>query len=176
MVQIAESVIRAVGREDALDAVQLMKTGWYIYTRTALDHSDLVRKGLTVAGNHIVLCSEAGPGQQNTVMTYRARVFKPLALTKCKRCGGDGHGPSNLKCPARMTEEMADMIETFHGQDSPLFNLHSCPEGCEIKDQGTSFLTSEHHYQFKKLKVYDKGGEAYLILAEESGFKAMKRE
>ena len=47
------------------------------------------------------------------VLTYRARVFKHLAMTKCKRCGGDGHHSSNSKCPVRMTDEMADTVETF---------------------------------------------------------------
>ena len=46
---------------------------------------------------------------------------------------------------------------------------------CEIKDFGTSFSTSEHHYQFKKLKAHDKGAEAYELLIEEDSFKAMKK-
>ncbi len=36
-------------------------------------------------------------------------------------------------------------------------------------------MKSEHHYQFKKLKAHNKGEEAYLLVAEETGFKAMKR-
>ena len=73
-----------------------------------------------------------------------------------------------------MTEEMAEMTELFHGQDSVLSNLHCCEDGCEIKDYSTSFPTSEHHYQFKKLKAHDKGEEAWLLLSEDSGFQAMK--
>ncbi len=29
-----------------------------------------------------------------------AQVFKPVALTKCKCCGNEGHHPSDNKCPA----------------------------------------------------------------------------
>ncbi len=39
---------------------------------------------------------------------------------------------------------------------------------------GTTFPTSEHHYQFKKLKAHDKGAEAYELLMEEDSFKAIK--
>ena len=39
---------------------------------------------------------------------------------------------------------------------------------------GTKFDTSEHHYQFKKLKFHDKGVEAYDMLLQEDSFKAMK--
>ena len=73
-----------------------------------------------------------------------------------------------------MTDEMAEMTELFRGQDSVLSNLHCCEDSCEIKDYSTSFPTSEHHYQFKKLKAHDKGGEAWLLLSEESGFQVMK--
>ncbi len=73
-----------------------------------------------------------------------------------------------------MMDEMAETTELFCGQDSVLSNLHCCEDGCEIKDYSTSFPTSEHHYQFKKLKAHDKGGEAWLLLSEESGFQVMK--
>ncbi len=67
------------------------------------------------------------------------------------------------------------MVETFCGGKCQLSNLHQCPEGCIISDRGTTFAMSEHHYQFKKLKAHDMGEEAYLLLAEESGFDAMKK-
>ena len=45
-----------------------------------------------------------------------------------------------------------------------------------IADKGTTFPTSEHHYQFKKLKCHDMGEEAYLLLADQkTGFDAMKK-
>ncbi len=47
------------------------------------------------------------------VLSYKARVLKPMALTKCKRCGSKGHRPSDPKCPAQMTDEMVDMIKMF---------------------------------------------------------------
>ena len=97
-----------------------------------------------------------------------------MALTKYKRCNGEGHQSSDAICPARITDEMAEMTELFHGQDSVLSNLHHCEDGYEIKDYGTSFPTSEHHYQFKKLKAHDKGEEAWLLLSKELGFQAMK--
>ena len=74
-----------------------------------------------------------------------------------------------------MTKEMADIIETFKGEKSPLSNLYCCEEGYEIQDRGTSFSLSEHYYQFKMLKAHDKGEEAYLLLVEETGFQAMKK-
>ena len=36
------------------------------------------------------------------------------------------------------------------------------------------FPTSEHHYQFCKLKAHDLGTEAYEVLMEEDAFKVMK--
>ncbi len=104
-----------------------------------------------------------------------ARIFKPAALTVCKRCGNEGHRPNDDHCPAKATDIMAETVETFHGGKSQLSNLHICPEGCEIHDAGMTFLSSEHHYQFKKLKHHDMGEEAYLLLAEEDSFKAMQR-
>ncbi len=68
-----------------------------------------------------------------------------------------------------------DDVEVFRGGGNPLSNLHVCLEGCEIKDQGISFPSSEHHYQFKKLKHHDMGEQAYLLLLEANSFKAMKK-
>ncbi len=73
-----------------------------------------------------------------------------------------------------MPEKVRDLVETFHGGQCELSNLHKCPEGCEFEAEGTVFPTSEHHYQFQKLKVYDKAAEAYEVLMEADSFKAMK--
>ncbi len=164
LVQIAKAAINALGRDGVLDAVQPIKMGWYIYMCTNTDRSELVCKGMTVAGKHVMLRNEMNPAQRNTikmtvkdlplhsvsnqdvldavkeycpvysevkysniwhngkatsicngdrflyisqsdlakipelldVSTYKARVFKPLALTKCKRCSAEGHRPSDL--------------------------------------------------------------------------------
>ncbi len=68
-----------------------------------------------------------------------------------------------------------ETLETFRGGKCQLSNLHTCPKGCVLSDKGTTFPTSEHHYQFKKLKDHDMGEEAYLLLTEETGFDAMKK-
>ncbi len=95
-------------------------------------------------------------------------------MSTCKRCQGKGHCASDPNCPARAPEHMQDMVEAFHGGHCELSNLHKCPLSCVIADKSTTFETSEHHYQFKRLKFHDKGAEAYEILMEEDSFKAMK--
>ncbi len=42
----------------ALDAVQPMHSGWYIYMRTMADRECLVQGGITIAGRHVTLHSE----------------------------------------------------------------------------------------------------------------------
>ncbi len=106
---------------------------------------------------------------------FRAWVFKPVSMSVCKRCGNEGHHPSDPNCPARATEEVQDTVETFHGSKCELSNLFQCLQNCVIQDFGTNFPSSEHHYQFKKLKAHDKGAEAYELLLEEDSFKAMKK-
>ena len=69
--------------------------------------------------------------------------------------------------------EMAEDVEMFRGSSCELSNLYKCPEGCIIEDQGTTFETSEHHYQFKKLHFHDKAVEAYKMLMQEDSYKAM---
>ena len=88
---------------------------------------------------------------------YQACIFHLLALSTCKRCDQVGHRPSDPKCPAKAMDLMMDTVETFRGGKCQLSNLHTCPEGCVIEDKGTTFPSSEHHYQFKKLKHHDKG-------------------
>lgn len=93
-------------------------------------------------------------------------------MSRCKHCGNEGHRPSDPNCPARSTKEVQDTIETFRGGKCELSNLHACPHGCEIHDFGTTFPTSEQHYQFRKLRVHNKAAKAYELLLEEDGFKA----
>ena len=52
---------------------------------------------------------------------------------------------------------MKGTVETFCGDKCQISNLHQCPEGCVIEDQGTMFTSSEQHYQFKKLKFHEMG-------------------
>ncbi len=42
-----------------------------------------------------------------------SRVFKPPNLTICKRCSNQGHHPTDPKCPARTTDVIIEMLETF---------------------------------------------------------------
>ena len=42
-----------------------------------------------------------------------SRVFKPPNLTICKRCSNQGHHPTDPKCPARTTDVIMEMLETF---------------------------------------------------------------
>ncbi len=175
LMQIASSVAQAVGGT-GLDAVQPMKSGWYIYMHTQADRECLIQKGLVIVGKQITVRSEFAPKQAQSVkITLKdlplhsiannavlmglkehcqvlsevhysnvwyegkptsirngdrfvyvaqqdvgklpsqvkiagavARVFKPIALTKCKRCGKEGHHPSDDKCPVHASEVMAD--------------------------------------------------------------------
>ncbi len=68
-----------------------------------------------------------------------------------------------------------DTMEPFRGGKCELSNLHVCLQGYVIEDKGTTFPSSEHHYQFKKLKHHDKGDVAYKMLLQEDTFKAMKK-
>ncbi len=85
------------------------------------------------------------------IKDYSSRIFKPAALSSCKQCQSEGHHASDPACPAHAMPEMAEDVEMFCGSSCELSNLYKCPEGCVIEDQGTTFETSEHHYQFKKL-------------------------
>ena len=59
-----------------VDAVQPMKTGWWIYLRTQPDRDRLVAQGITVAGKHIPLHSEFRSNTQCSVKI----VLKDLPL------------------------------------------------------------------------------------------------
>ncbi len=102
-----------------------------------------------------------------------ACVFKPKLMVVCKRCGKQGHCPGDVHCPARVPEDLVNDIKAFCGAGNELSNLYVCPQGCKIADHGTEFLSSEYHYQFKKLKHHDQGEHAYLLPGEEDAFKVM---
>ncbi len=106
---------------------------------------------------------------------YITCIVKPVSMSTCKYCQGESHRASDQACPAHAPQHMQDTIEAFCGGCCELSNLHKCLLGCVIQDKGMTFESSEHHYQFKKLKFHDKGTEAFEILMEEDGFKAMRK-
>ena len=75
--------------------------------------------------------------------------------------------------------DLQGTVEAFLGGKFPLSNLHKCPHGCVLKEgepgQEKIFHTSEHRYQFYKLKEHDKVEEAFDLLKEENSFKVMQK-
>ena len=65
--QIATGVLKAVANSTALDAVQPMNQGWYVYMKTNTDHKCLVQKGVTIAGRFITLQSDHRPEVRQSV-------------------------------------------------------------------------------------------------------------
>ncbi len=65
--QIATAVLKAVANSTALDAIQPMKQGWYVYMKTNADHECLVQKGVTIAGRFITLQSDYRPEVRQSV-------------------------------------------------------------------------------------------------------------
>ncbi len=68
--QIATSVVQALQDPTSVDAVQPMRTGWCIYVHTQADRNRLVKRGLTVAGKFVTLCSE-----------YRSNIKESVKIT-----------------------------------------------------------------------------------------------
>ena len=58
LMQIATVVVQSLGDEGVVDAVQPMRSGWWIYLKTKADQERLVQSGITVAGKYIQLRSE----------------------------------------------------------------------------------------------------------------------
>ena len=67
LIQVATAVAQSVGNDTAVDAVQPMRIGWWIYLRTHADHAHLVVQGITLAGKYIPLRSEFCSSQWKTV-------------------------------------------------------------------------------------------------------------
>ena len=72
-----------------------------------------------------------------------AWLFKPRVMATCKRCKQIGHIARDSQCLAKAPAVMAESIEPFRGSANPLFNLHSCPEGCVIPDGQHDFPSAE---------------------------------
>ena len=106
---------------------------------------------------------------------FCARVFKPKAQMTCRRCGKDGYRAADSECPAKSPPEVSESIDAFRGSKYELSNLHKCPDGCVITEGNKVFLTSEHRYQFSKLKAHDKVEEAFELLEEPDPFKVMQK-
>ncbi len=79
------------------------------------------------------------------------------------------------ECPAKALPEISKSIDAFQGGKYQLSNLHKCPEGCVITDGNKVFPSSEHRYQFTKLKAHDLTDEAFDLLDEPDPFKVMQR-
>ncbi len=67
LMQIANAVVDALNDSLAVDAVQPMKSGWWIYVQTTADQERLVAQGITVAGKHVPLRSELVTSRKRTV-------------------------------------------------------------------------------------------------------------
>ena len=67
LMQIAYAVVEALNDPQAVDAIQPMKCGWWIYVQTNADHERLVIQGLMVTGKHIPLRSEFHTVRKRTV-------------------------------------------------------------------------------------------------------------
>ncbi len=67
LIQIAMPVTQSVSNDQFVDAVQPMKTGWWIYMRTSSDRAKLVELGITLNGKHISLCADLRPGFKKMV-------------------------------------------------------------------------------------------------------------
>ena len=75
--QIATAVVAALDDDaQAVDAVQPMKSGWWIYLRTNANRERLVNQGITVTGKYIPLRSEFHSNVQQMVKV----VVKDLPL------------------------------------------------------------------------------------------------
>ena len=109
---------------------------------------------------------------------YAARVFKPKAKTYCKRYRDTGHHHTDLGCCTHIPLDLQGTVEAFYGGKFPLSNLHKCPHGYVLKEGEPGwekiFHTSEHRYQFYKLKEHDKVEEAFDLL-EENSFKVIQK-
>ena len=87
---------------------------------------------------------------------YQARIFKPIALTKCRQCQGIGHRHQDPTCPGTALTELAKNVQIIRGGRNPLSNLHGCPKGCTLNVDGENYVSSEHLYQVHRLCFHDK--------------------
>ena len=55
LMQVATAVVDTLGEACTIDAVQPMRSGWWIYLQTTMDRDRLVTQGLNIAGKHMPL-------------------------------------------------------------------------------------------------------------------------
>ena len=67
LMQIATAVMQSLGNALAVDAVQPMQTGWWVYLKTQADRVCLIEKGISLNGKHIPLHSVVRSLNQKTV-------------------------------------------------------------------------------------------------------------
>ncbi len=175
-VTLKDSPLHKVSNEETLEA---LKEICLVQSEVCYSNVWYNGKPMTILnGDHFIYIALADVTKLPMVLEVageQAHVFKPIAMTTYKCCGKTGHHPGDQVCLAKAPDALADSVEIFQGGNNPLSNLYVCPHGCKIKDQNMSFPSSEHHYQFKKLKHHDQGEQVYLLITEEDAFKAMRK-
>ncbi len=67
LMQVATAITQSLGDEMAIDAVQPMRMGWWLYLCTHADRACLVVQGIILVGKHITLQSEFRLAQRRSV-------------------------------------------------------------------------------------------------------------
>ena len=67
LIQITTAVAQSVRNDQSVDAIQPIKTGWWIHLRTSADCAKLVELGITLNSKHISLQVDSRPGFKKTV-------------------------------------------------------------------------------------------------------------
>ena len=67
LIQIATAVVQALKDETAVNTIQPMHSGWWIYLKTEMDHQRLVNVGMTIAGRYVQLRMEMRPRNKTSV-------------------------------------------------------------------------------------------------------------
>ncbi len=79
LMQIVTAVVETLDDAQAVDAVQPMRSGWWIYLQTAFDREQLVSSGITLGGKHIPLRFEFRPQCQTSVKDHYQRPAAPYS-------------------------------------------------------------------------------------------------
>ncbi len=67
LMQVATAIAQSLGDDTAVDVVQPMRTGWWLYLCTHADRARLVAQGINLVGKHIPLHSEFRLAQRRSV-------------------------------------------------------------------------------------------------------------
>ena len=91
---------------------------------------------------------------------HKCRVWHANHALKCKRCSNEGHRTTDInQCPAYIDNKPDDVI-TFWEQNNVFSNFHMC----NLSVFGIDFKSSEHAYQYCKLRYIDQEDLADEIL------------